>query len=104
MAVCFLDHRGSAETPCRVAAETQPVQVEPHPQGNAIAADLDGDAGRADAGFCRHSTAIAVKAVRRPSGRWREVEFVIRLARRQTEESLEAGVPPQLVGARGCRS
>ncbi|SRR6266566_8229292 len=60
------------------------------------------DLRRVDLGRNTHPRTVAAEPIGSPLCRGRKVEFVIRDARRTGNESLEAGVPPELLGP--CRS
>jgi hypothetical protein len=76
-----------------------PIQRQRGVQCVALRRRLHFDAGRADLGRDTHPASIAIEPICRPLRRGRKVEFVVRGAA-STDECLEAGVPPKLIGTR----
>ena len=98
----FFDHRRETEAPSSTTRQArQPIQLQRGLQCVALGARLHFDPGRADLGRNTHPASVAAEPICRPLCRGRKVEFVIRGVRRNTDECLEAGVPPKLIGTRG---
>src|SRR5271156_3392925 len=102
MATRFFDHRRETNSQCHVAWQTRHmIQLEGGLQSVARRAKLHLDARYAYLSRGTHPASVATEPICCPLCRGREVEFVIRVASRSTDERFETRVPPKLIGTRG---
>jgi len=80
----------------------QSIQLQRGSQCVALRARLHLDPVHAYLSRNAHTASVATEPIGRPSCRGRKIELVILGARRKPDEGLEAGMLPQLIGAR-CR-
>jgi hypothetical protein len=98
----FIDQRRETQTPSGITWQArQPIQLQRGLQCVALGARLHFNSGRAYLGRNAHPTSVAAEPICRPLCRGRKVEFVICGVPRRTDECLEAGVPPKLIGTCG---